>query len=187
MKINWFGKNNIKNGIYTAKLGYKSMMEEMHPFEPLFWTKTLWKSPAPKKAKLVLWLSLQNRLLTWDNLQKRGWIGPGRCSLCRNEAESVLHILFSCTYAKMVWNRSSTSLNPLHQSTTDSFEARLKLWWKDPGARSFSAFPSLFAYGIWWARNMVTFSEKFTPEELTAAIIVQWASGRKFVRSSHIR
>ena len=118
-KMVW--SKNVKNGIYTTKLGYKAMMEEMHPSEPLFWTKSLWKSPGPKKAKLVLWLSLQNRLLTWDNIQKRGWIGPGRYSLCRNEAESVLHILFSCTYAKMVWNRSSISLNPLDQSTIDSF------------------------------------------------------------------
>ena len=67
---------NPVNGDFTAKQGYKIWAWEQHQGEKMNWWKKLWKAEGPLKDKLTLWLTLNNKLLTGDNLQKRGWIGP---------------------------------------------------------------------------------------------------------------
>jgi zinc-binding in reverse transcriptase len=39
-------------------------------------TTTVWSLKISLKIKLLVWLALQNKILTGDNLLKRGWIGP---------------------------------------------------------------------------------------------------------------
>ena len=73
-------KNSI-NGDFTAKLGYKTWVGENFQGEMEEWCKQLWTAEGPLKAKVTLWLTLNNKILTWDNLQKRGWNGPNRCAL----------------------------------------------------------------------------------------------------------
>ena len=78
-KLVWT-KNPI-NG-ESAKLGYKTWAWEKHQGVKETWWKQIWKSEGPLEAKITLWMTLNNKLLTWDNLQKRGWNGPNRCALC---------------------------------------------------------------------------------------------------------
>lgn len=42
------------------------------------------------------WLMFLNRLLTIDNLQKKGWQLVGRCEMCKQEVETVKHLFNSC-------------------------------------------------------------------------------------------
>lgn len=42
-----------------------------------------------------LWLISREVILTWNNLQKRGWIGPWICTLCSKAEENIDHIFFS--------------------------------------------------------------------------------------------
>jgi hypothetical protein len=56
------------------------------------------------KCKLALWLALNNKLCTWDNGLKRGWIGPSRCSLCRSEEETIYHLFITCPFFVQVWS-----------------------------------------------------------------------------------
>ena len=87
------------NGDFTAILGYKTWAWEQHQGEKVDWWKQLWKSKGPLNAKLTLWLTVNNKLLTWDNLQRRGWIGPNRCALCYSDEEVVSHLFNLCSYA----------------------------------------------------------------------------------------
>ena len=66
----------------------------------------IWKCNIPLKLICFIWLCLENRINTWDNLIRRGWVGPNRCCLCRNEEESVNHLLCSCPFAKDVWKQA---------------------------------------------------------------------------------
>ena len=72
------------------------------------WWKQLWKAEGPLKAKLTLWLTLNNKLL--GNLQKRGWIGPNRCALCNSGDETISHLFNFCSYAELVWKAACTEL-----------------------------------------------------------------------------
>nr|CAD1841683.1 unnamed protein product [Ananas comosus var. bracteatus] len=64
----------------------------------------LWNLKVPLRVKLFIWLAVRNKVLTTDNLMKRGWHGPTICVLCNLEGESLTHILFSCSFASSVWN-----------------------------------------------------------------------------------
>jgi len=37
------------------------------------WSKVVWKNIAPLKVRSLLWLVVQNKLLTVDNLSKRNY------------------------------------------------------------------------------------------------------------------
>ena len=69
------------------------------------------KREGPIKAEITLWLTLNNKLLTWDNLQKRGWIGPSRCALCHSDEETSSHLFNLCSYAKSIWKAACKELN----------------------------------------------------------------------------
>jgi len=45
-----------------------------------------------------MWLVLNNKVLTLDNLQKRGRSSPSRCPLCRIGEEIVYHLFLFCDY-----------------------------------------------------------------------------------------
>jgi hypothetical protein len=59
----------------------------------------MWKENAPFKVKTLTWLVLENKILTWDNGLKRGWIGPNWCALRRSVEEALQHLFISCPYA----------------------------------------------------------------------------------------
>ena len=70
---------NPTTGDFMTKLGYKSWALEHYQGEKIVWWTQVWKSEGPLKAKIILWLALSNKLLTWENLKKRGWHGPSWC------------------------------------------------------------------------------------------------------------
>ena len=55
------------------------------------------------KICLFVWLVIQNKILTRENLKKNGWYGPRFCSLCRLEDEDTYHLFQGCSFAKAVW------------------------------------------------------------------------------------
>ena len=71
----------------------------MHVGPKIWWWGYLWKLNVHLKLKITLWLVLNNKLLTWENGVKCGWIVPSRCSLCKNDVEFVFDICISCPYA----------------------------------------------------------------------------------------
>lgn len=50
-----------------------------------------------------VWLVIKERILTKDNLSKKGWAGDKRCEFCDAD-ENIDHIFFTCSFAKFLWN-----------------------------------------------------------------------------------
>jgi len=71
----------------------------------------MWKLKAPTKCKITLLLALKNKLLTWDSCVKRGWIGPDRCILCKNDSESISRLFNSCSYEDLVMKKIKEKLD----------------------------------------------------------------------------
>jgi hypothetical protein len=53
---------------------------------------------------------IKNRVLTRDNLRKKGWKGSILCEFCDN-LESRNHLFFDCTLSRGVWNVVGVALN----------------------------------------------------------------------------
>ena len=58
----------------------------------------IWDGKMPIKIKCFGWLVLTNKILTWEALQKRGFIGPGWCCLCHQDIKTVQHIFGYCVF-----------------------------------------------------------------------------------------
>ena len=144
-KLVW--TKNLVNGDFMAKLGYKTWVGENFQGEMEEWWKQLWKVEVPLKAKVTLWLTLNNKILTWDNLQKRGWNGPNWCALCNSNEENVSHLFNFCSYADTVWKETCRELK-FQGAPGTTLEYKSKSWWTEKSVCLHSAFPSLFTYGI---------------------------------------
>jgi len=62
------------------------------------------------KLKCFTWLVVRNRILTWDNLVKRGSMGPSICYLYKSDFEDGLHLFLNCPFIHTVWKELSTTL-----------------------------------------------------------------------------
>jgi hypothetical protein len=69
-KLCW--DKNLALRSFTSKLGYKAQAEVVLLGQKIWWWERSWKLHAPLKAKIVLWLALNNKFLTWDIELKRG-------------------------------------------------------------------------------------------------------------------
>jgi len=87
---------------FTFKEAYNLAMQREEEEESKEW-KQLWKSKWWPKVIIFVWLVAKKRIVTWDKLQKKGYQGPSRCSLCRQEEETQEHLLNSCSYAQYQW------------------------------------------------------------------------------------
>jgi hypothetical protein len=67
------------------------------------WGK-IWCNPQWPKIKLFEWLVLHNRILTWENLRKRGFIGPYHHHLCQSKEETTNHLLDEFSYTAELWD-----------------------------------------------------------------------------------
>lgn len=65
----------------------------------------IWELKIPSKIQAFLWLLSRRAILTWDNLQRRGWCEPGICSLCLLEEETIQHLFMDCIYSKGIWTQ----------------------------------------------------------------------------------
>ena len=98
----WVWQYNRPEGSVTAELVYDSIIFSSSsligfPLQALILSGIL-----PKKIRCSVWLALANKIRTWGNLQKRGWIGPGCCALCGNGEDCVQHLFSSCSMWKNV-------------------------------------------------------------------------------------
>ena len=93
---------NPVNWDFMAKLSCKTWSLEQYQGEKLDWWKQVWKCEGPLKSKITRWLTLNNKLLTWDNSQKIGWIGPSQCALCHLDEETNSHLFCDCPYTYQV-------------------------------------------------------------------------------------
>ena len=92
-----------KSGIYTTAEGYQLYAASFNvPSNPQVWNN-LWNRSTLPKIDTFAWTLAHSRILTSENLQKRGMAGPFRCPLCMEESETISHLFLQCTYTKSVW------------------------------------------------------------------------------------
>ena len=67
----------------------------------LFPLKIVWNSWIPTKVSFFTWD--WGKVLTLDQLQRKGWTLVNRCVLCKKKSESIDHILLHCDKARVLW------------------------------------------------------------------------------------
>eukprot|EP00253_Pinus_taeda_P029420 PITA_29420 len=153
---------------YTVAQGYAKFMERPHvPPNPVPWT-SIWNFPTIPKNDHFCWLLCHQKILTDDMLQKRGFLGPSRCTLCKKSPKSSLHLSLACNYTGLIWHEvlgSSKFMPNFPHSVPDLFVGWLA---RHPGPspknkivkEAWTALPKFISWQIWLERNRRIFIDK---------------------------
>jgi hypothetical protein len=153
----WTGGDH--SGMLTVKNVYTALSKKLWPLQIVGWRKHLWSWDLPYKIKLFTWLVVENKLLTWENLQKRGWIGPSICPLCLLEEETGLHLFVHCSFAQNLWQLITANYSLNTNWCGNSISGCFDTWTKQE--KYFVFLPSLVCWYIWLERNSCIFDSHF--------------------------
>lgn len=120
--------------------------------------KIIWFPQCPLKQRLFFWLTLQNKILTEDNLRKKRFMGPSRCVLCKIEMKIVNHLFIFCSFSRYLWSQLLSHLNLQGSWTRNSLEEAVEAWIKNYGSL-FLTIPVRVWWGTWIHRNKVVFED----------------------------
>eukprot|EP00253_Pinus_taeda_P005630 PITA_05630 len=109
-------------------------------------------------------LITEGKIITWDNIRKRGILGPSRCQLCGEQEETMEHLLNSCIFTSKLWDFFANIFN---QSNRDKESITNTLHgWRNYGSNNeilYSAWallPSFILWNVWKERNKRIFKEE---------------------------
>ncbi|WVZ68943.1 LOW QUALITY PROTEIN: hypothetical protein U9M48_017814 [Paspalum notatum var. saurae] len=166
------------NGVYSAKSAYLIQFLRSHAKLKLL---PIWKARVEPKCRFFAWTLLHKKILTADNLQKRGWNNDPVCKLCKQEPETITHLVKDCIFTKSVWSQISLWLNLSSLPRLDQFSS-VYSWWKkcrckvEKGAREdFDGLICLFWWELWKERNRRIFQGLEKEERVVAGAAFNFA------------
>eukprot|EP00253_Pinus_taeda_P016469 PITA_16469 len=153
-------------GSYTVKEGYKILQNSTATNNwPLH--KVAWNPECLPKIKFFNWTLLKRKILTAENLRKKGILGPSICCLCRAAEESSNHLFLECSFARNCWKLITSPLsigempnqiNLLQKNWGNSYPYPKKN--KTLAKRLWNNIPPTLCWQIWIARNKCIFNNK---------------------------
>eukprot|EP00253_Pinus_taeda_P013290 PITA_13290 len=153
-------------GSYTVKEGYKALQNSTTSNNWHLY-KTAWRTESLPKVKLFNWTLLHGKILTSENLRKKGIQGPSICCMCRGAEERSDHLFIDCPVARSCWKLITSPLNI--GDLPNQISLLQKGWGKSfPYAnknmnlakRMWNNIPSNLCWQIWIARNKCIFNNK---------------------------
>jgi hypothetical protein len=83
---------------YSVKSSYRNFKVNMN-MDP-YWF--IWKAKIPQRIKVFLWLVINDKILSKENLRKKNWQGNINCEWC-GCLETTSHIFYNCQVASFSW------------------------------------------------------------------------------------
>lgn len=163
-------------GKYSTRLGYRRLQKDQDPVRSKALWKFVWDNLGLPKVNFFTWPLAHRKILTGENLIKRGIVGPHRCPLCCQAEETIYHLFIECNFAKHTWSlmlatlevppphlqkipQVFTSWKRRYPSSLNGKQGRKKIW---------LALPKFTCWKIWIARNQCIFQDvRPTPIQTT--------------------
>ena len=162
-------------GSYMTVEGYAEYVANYNvPTNPEIWNNSMLP-----KIEVFNWTLIHQRLLTGENLEKRGIVGPFRCPLCAVNSETIPHLFLKCSYALSIW-KEVTQIGGDGQQWAESIQDHFINWEnryhgelaQKKGVKAcWLKLPKIICWCIWIERNQRVFQNKSQPEWKTAAKI----------------
>jgi hypothetical protein len=90
-----------QHGRFGSKSFYQALIGQSNIHFP--W-KAIWRVKAPRRVAFFVWTAAWGKILTCDNLMRRGYSLAGWCCMCRKEWETGDHLLLHCVQASDLWS-----------------------------------------------------------------------------------
>jgi hypothetical protein len=117
-------------GQYSAKSSYDSLFLGATLFKSY---ERIWKSWAPPKCWLFLWLAAHKRCWTSDCLAKHGLPHLDKCPMCDQYDETIDHLLVACMFTRQFWYHMLRQVD-LHSFTPQPTYSIFDIWWEGVAA-----------------------------------------------------
>ena len=157
-----------KDGTYRVREGYKMITNSQQWEVNTLPLNLCWDPANLPKAGMFLWTAMHKKILTEDRIQKMGFEGPSRCSLCREEEENAEHLLFSCKFSQECWRWLQRKLN-WSSPLAGQWEDHLMGWPKEDPKKVYGKLwnisPAIAMWEIWKERNRRIFSDQYLTEK----------------------
>jgi hypothetical protein len=130
------------------------------------------------KIKMFKWLVLHNQILTWENLKKRGFIGPSRCHICQVKEETTNHLLDECSYTAKIWDCTAGIFRQSNR-IRGNISATIKNWNEGYNENEmvnccWTLTSGMIMWEIWKEQNRRIFRNESIPiERIKEAIVSQ--------------
>jgi hypothetical protein len=89
-----------QHGRFDAKSFYHALIGKINiqfPWKAIWWVK------APRRVAFFVWTAAWGKILTCNNLMRRGYTMAGWCCMCRSGWETGEHLLIHCVMASDLW------------------------------------------------------------------------------------
>lgn len=138
------------NGKFTVKSAYRRLQGEVDDGYKMFWHK-LWSLKLPGKVAYFLWRVCKGCLPTMTALSIRQVVQTNQCPWCRSTAETDAHVIFSCDFARTVWNMAGLIQVVQVQPDDTAFTVFNRMF--AAGNRERCVQIGMLAWAIWNRRN----------------------------------
>ena len=165
-KIRW-RKNSA--GLFNLKEAYRYIAKLDQLQLDSKWN-SIWDRKQWPKISTFLWLVMHMKILTWDNLRRKGFISPARFHLCQQEEETPNHLLNECPYVSKFWDwillvfnnsyRDPSSIQNTIANWRSSFSSHLLV------NCAWNLIPGLVCWALWKERSARIFWGISTQEEI---------------------
>ena len=139
----WSHNNYI--GPITAAIGYDSILSNSSSESSNPVCNTLWTLKIPTKIVCFIWLLINGRILTWEQLQSRGFHGPSCYILCLKNVEDIQHLFLSFPFTVSIVSYFA-ALYGFTMPCFDSLSSLLMHWFSTTVRYATFKFLPLFAY-----------------------------------------
>jgi hypothetical protein len=153
-----------RKGVFEVKSFYRALLPTRTSSFP--W-KSIWRSKAPPRVAFFAWTAAHGKILTVDNLRRKGMVLVNRCWLCEADGESVDHLLLHCGTARALWNAFFTRFD-LCWVMPRSVKELLASWCSSGRSRSavvWKMVPLCIMWCVWSERNLRCFVDLSRPIE----------------------
>ncbi|XP_019423071.1 PREDICTED: uncharacterized protein LOC109332543 [Lupinus angustifolius] len=126
---------NSNDGMLTLKVTFNCISPTANN---LSWCNYLWSASIPPSKSFITWRLINKKILTDENLKKRGCYLASVCHLCMKNTENVDHLFLSCAFAVDLWNRLNSifsinldtpSISTILLSCTSKWSPQGKIFW----------------------------------------------------------
>ncbi|GKC61478.1 reverse transcriptase zinc-binding domain-containing protein [Tanacetum coccineum] len=165
----------------------RSIWKDMNEGHKIKWNSMVWFTQCIPKHSFVLWMAVQERLLTQDKIMKWKPNDTLVCALCEHCNDSHEHLLFQCQYSAKVWRKLQEVMNVKFSNNWSSI-VREYIQLKD-GNMIWSIVRRLVCgaavYYVWLERNARLFGEAKRDEAFLCQEIMDTV--RMKIMSLHVR
>ncbi|RVW53935.1 hypothetical protein CK203_073000 [Vitis vinifera] len=152
--------NVTSNGIFSVKSLYNDLSSRRAgPFPH----GLIWSPSVPSKVSFFTWEASWGKVLTMDQLKKRGWALANRCFLCCEEEESIDHILIHCSRARALWEFLFALFGVfwvLPSSVKDTLIEWRGFMLGKKHRKVWKAAPLCLFWAVWMERNRIAFDNE---------------------------